>query len=181
MRTAVLLACAAFAAAFLVATSSAAQPTTGTLSLERGKGVVTLELRGVVLGRLTGGSLRVTDTTPRDRYTATVAGRELTQRRVGPRTVLYRGQGLRFRMLGGGYRITIRGSGVSLSVVGRGSVVLDGEPRFVGDDTGVYSFEEGVDCGFEPERCTPLPDLPVRFVLEPPNDGGGSLRPTSPT
>ena len=67
-------------------------------------------------------------------------------------------------------------TGVSLSVVGRGSVVLDGEPRFVGDDTGVYSFEEGVDCGFEPERCTPLPELPVRFQLEPPENGGGSLR-----
>ena len=179
MRTAVLLACAALAAAFLAATSMAAQPTTGTLSLERGKGVVTLELRGVVLGRLTGGSLKVVDTTPRDRYTATVAGRKLTQERVGPRTVVYRGQGLRFRMLGGGYRVTIRGAGISLSVVGRGAVTLDGEPKFVGDDTGVYSFEEGVDCGVEPERCTPLPELPVRFLLEPPN-GGGSLKPPSP-
>ncbi len=72
-----------------------------------------IDLRGSVLGRLTTGTLRVTDQTPNDRYAALVVGRKVTQERLGPRTVLYRGQGLRFRMLGGGYRMVARGSGIS--------------------------------------------------------------------
>jgi hypothetical protein len=176
MRTLSLLACAALAAAALTAVAGASGPTAGSLSLERGRGVVTLDLRGVVLGRLTAGSLRVVDTTPRDRHTPLVMGRRVTEERIGPRTVLYRGQGLRFRMLGGGYRITIRANGISLSVVGRGTATLDGEPRFAGDSTGVYSFEDGVDCGFEPELCTALPEEAQRFLLEPEPVPGGSMR-----
>jgi hypothetical protein len=158
--------------------ASAGEPTAGTLSVEHGKGVVMIDLRGSVLGKLTTGSLRVTDTTPSDRYAALVVGRKLTQERIGPRTVVYRGQGLRFRMLGGGYRIVARGSGITVSAVGRGFVVLDGEPRYVGDDTGVYSFE-GVDCSAEPFSCAALPSEPTRFPLETPAQEG-SKRSSSP-
>ena len=70
-------------------------------------------------------------------------------------------------MLGGGYRVVARGSGISVSAVGRGVVMLDAEPKFFGDDTGVYSLD-GVDCSFEPTLCTPLPTEPERFTLEPP-------------
>src|SRR6187455_2218314 len=143
--------CAAAIASF----ASAAEPTAGTLSVERGKGVVMIDLRGNVLGRLTAGTLRVTDQTPYDRYSALVVGRKLTQERIGPRTVLYRGQGLRYRMLGGGYKIVARGSGIALSAVGKGTVMLDGEPRFAGDDVGVYSSTPGLDCSAEPLTCTP--------------------------
>jgi hypothetical protein len=163
-----LLALCAFIALASLATSAwAIEPPAGTLSVEHGKGVVMIDLRGSVLGRLTTGSLRVTDQTPNDRYAAVVVGRKLSQERLGPRTVLYRGQGLRFRMLGGGYRMVARGSGITVSAVGRGVVVLDGEPRFLGDDAGVYSLD-GVDCSVEPLTCTPLPSEPERFVLEPP-------------
>lgn len=146
----------------------ASEPTGGTLSVDRGRGVVMIDLRGSVLGRLATGSLRVTDQTPNDRYTALVVGKKLTQERIGPRTVLYRGQGLRYRMLGGGYKVVARGSGIALSAVGKGTVMLDGEPRFAGDDVGVYSSTPGVDCSAEPLTCTPLPTEPERFALEPP-------------
>jgi hypothetical protein len=145
----------------------AGEPTGGTLSVERGKGVVMVDFRGSALGRLATGTLRVTDQTPNDKYSALVVGRKLTQERLGPRTVLYRGQGLRFRMLGGGYRMVARGSGITLSAVGRGSVVLDGDPRYPGDDVGVYSLN-GVDCSVEPQSCTVLPTEPERLLLEPP-------------
>ena len=152
----------------LVAVSFAwAQPTAGTLSVERGRGVVMIDLKGSVLGRITAGTLRVTDHTPNDRYSAVVNGRKVSEERLGPRTVLYRGQGLRFRLLGGGYRMVARGSGITVSAVGRGSVMLDAEPRFFGDDTGVYSLD-GADCSVEPLSCTPLPEEPERFALEPP-------------
>jgi hypothetical protein len=164
MRMLVLLACSALAVGILAGLAGAAEPATGTLSVESGKGVVMLEIRGSVLGRLSGGTLRVTDQTPNDRFVPLVVGRKLTQDRLGPRTTVYRGVGLRFRMLGGAYRITVRGSGIDVSAVGKGTVVLDGEPRFAGDAAGVYSLD-GVDCSLEPDLCTPLPSDPTRFVL----------------
>jgi hypothetical protein len=165
-----LISCAsAAAAAALAGLAGAAEPDGGTLSVERGKGVVMVDLRGNILGRLTSGTLRVTDQTPGDRYAALVVGRKLVQERVGPRTVLYRGQSMRFRMLGGGYRILVRGIGIDVSAVGRGVVVLDGEPKVPGEDTGVYSLD-GADCELEPHLCTPLPTEPERFVLGPTTD-----------
>jgi hypothetical protein len=170
VRTLALISCASAAAlAALAGLAGAAEPKVGMLSVERGKGVVMLDLRGNVLGRLSNGTLRVTDHTPGDRYAAYVVGRKLTQTRVGPRTVLYRGQGLRFRMLGGGYRVVIRGAGIDVEAVGRGVVMLDGEPRIEGEDTGVYSLD-GADCGVEPQLCAPVPSEPERFVLGPTTD-----------
>ena len=151
MRKLVLLLCSFCGARRRASMASAAEPTAGTLSVERGKGVVMIDLRGHCSGGSRIGSLRVTDQTPNDRYTALVVGRKLTQERLGPRTVLYRGQGLRFRMVGGGYRMVARGSGISVSAVGRGVVMLDGDPRFPGDDVGVYS-RDGADCSVEPTR-----------------------------
>jgi len=174
MRKLVFSICSVAVAAVLAGVAGAAEPTTGMLSVQDGKGVVVLELRSsVVLGLLGSGSIVVVDRTPRDRYVAIVTGRKLVQQRLGPTRVLYRGQGLRYRMLGGGYRIVIRGTGIAVSAVGRGVVSLDGERRFPEDDAGVYSVD-GVDCGVEPETCTPLPDEPVRFRLGPPPDDGSA-------
>jgi hypothetical protein len=167
MRKLILLLCACAALVSVGPVAFAAEPNTGTLSVERGKGVVMIELRGSLLGRLSLGSLRVTDQTPNDRYAPLVTGRKVTQERLGPRTTIYRGQGLRFRMVGGGYRVLARGAGISVSAVGRGTVMLDGDPRFAGDDAGVYSLD-GVDCSLEPALCTTLPTEPERFTLEPP-------------
>lgn len=164
------LACSLLAATVLVVSATAAEPNVGVLSVEQGKGIVMLDIRGSVLGRLTTGTLRVTDQTPRDRYAPLVVGRKLTQERIGPRTLLYRGQGLRFRMVGGGYKIVIRGTGIALSAVGRGVVFVQGERRVLGEDAGLYSVD-GVDCGLEPEQCTPLPDAPERFTLGPAEEG----------
>ena len=159
--------CSLCAALAMVGSSAwAGEPTGGTLSVDDARGVVMLDLRGSVLGRLTAGTLRVTDLTPNDRYAALVVGRKLTAERVSPRTVVYRGQGLRFRMLGGGYRMVARGSGITVSAVGRGVVMLDGEPRYPGEEVGIYS-RDGVDCTSEPTECTPLPTEPDRFSLEP--------------
>ena len=168
MRKLVVLLCAFCALAVAGGGAWAGEPTAGTLSVDRGRGVVMIEFRGSALGKLGTGTLRVTDLSPNDRYTALVVGRKLTQERVGPKTVVYRGQGLRFRMLGGGYRMVARGSGITLSAVGRGVFLLDGDPRFIGDDVGVYSSTPGVDCSVEPVSCTPLPTEPERFALEPP-------------
>ena len=165
MRALILFACAAVSAAALTGPAVAAEPDTGVLSVERGRGAVTIDIRGSVLGRIASGTLRVTDSTPRDRFVPSVVGRKLTIVRLGPRTLLYRGLGLRFRMLGGGYTLVARGSGISLSAVGYGSVVLDAEARYPGDEVGVFSLEDGVECGMTPESCLALPSEPQRFAL----------------
>lgn len=168
-----VLACFTVSSAALLGAAYAAEPDGGALSVERGKGVVMLDMRGSILGRLSVGTLRVTDQTPADRFTALVFGRKVAQERIGPRTVVYRGQGLRFRMLGGRYRVVVRGTGIDISAVGKGTALLDAEPKFVGDDAGVYSLE-GVDCGLEPEQCLPLPLEPTRFTLGPSEEGRSS-------
>jgi hypothetical protein len=175
MRKLVLLVCS-FIVLAAASLAWAAEPTSGTLSVERGRGVVMIDLRGSVLGRLTSGTLRVTDQTPNDRFSPLVAGKKLTWERIGPRTVLYRGQGLRFRLVGGGYRMVARGTGITVSAVGRGNAMLDAEPRWPGDDVGIYS-RDGADCSTEPTTCLALPVDPERFALEPPAEpppGGAS-------
>ncbi len=164
MRVLVLFVCSTVACAAFLGAARAAAPDGGVLSVERGKGVVVLDVRGSILGRLSGGTLRVTDLTPNDRYVPLVFGRKVSQDRIGSRTTVYKGKGLRFRMLGGRYRVVARGNGIDVSAVGRGVTVLDGEPAFLGDDPGVYSLD-GVDCSLEPESCLPLPLEPERFTL----------------
>jgi hypothetical protein len=170
MRKLLLLACALAVAAAFSLPAGAADPPTGVLSIDQGRGVVTLDVRGVVLGRLGTGSLRVTDHTPRDPYTEIVRGKYIEER-IGPRTVTYRGQSLRFRMVGGRYRIVIRGTGITASANARGFVILDGERRTVDELTGLYSLT-GEDCSLEPTLCTAIPDEPQRFPLGGPVDEG---------
>lgn len=168
MRKLALLACTVFGAAALAGSAGAVDPQNGTLSVARGKGVVVLEVHGNILGRLGNGVLTVTDLTPRDKYTALVVARKMKETRfVGPRTTRYRGLGIRFRMVGGGYRVGIRGTGIALSAVGVGFVTLDGDRTTTFDDAGVYSLD-GVDCTSDPASCIPLPDQPERYTLGAP-------------
>src|SRR5262245_8371626 len=126
MRKLLVVLCSFAVLAGAASLARAAEPASGPLSVAGGRGVVMVALGGSVLGRLGSGTLRITDQTPFDHYAPLVAGKKLTSERVGPRTVLYRGQGLRFRLVGGGYRLVARGSGISVSAVGRGNVMLDG-------------------------------------------------------
>lgn len=171
MRKLLLLACSVAVAAVLAVAAGAADPPTGVLSVDQGRGVVTLDVRGVVLGRLAAGSVRVTDHTPRDPFTELVRGKYVEER-TGPRTVVYRGAGLRFRMVGGRYRIVIRGTGIAVSANARGVVTLDGDRKTADELTGLYSVT-GADCSLEPTLCIALPDEPQRFTLgETPVDDG---------
>lgn len=165
VRKLALLPCAAIAAIAVGASTGAAAPT-GTLSVDQGKGVVTIEIRGSVIGVLQKGTVRITDQSPRDRFVPVVAGRRLTVTRAGPRTLLYKGQALRFRMLGGSSRIVVKGNGMSVSAVGRGYVTLDGDRRFPEDVAGYYSLD-GTNCTLDVTLCTPLPDFPERHAIGP--------------
>ena len=167
MRTILLLAAAAVAAALAVGNAGAAVPRGGTLYVEGGKGTVTVEIKGNVIGRLASGTVRVVDTTPRDRFFPYVQGRKLKITRINAKTTLYKGQALRFRMLGGSSKIVVKGTGISVSAVGRGFVTLDADRLVPEEEAGVYSLD-GVDCSIEAQLCTPLPDEPERQPISAP-------------
>lgn len=143
----------------------------GTLSVEDGVGKVTLQARGGVIGRLDRGSVTIHDLTPDDAFTPWVFGDDQPVRFVGETGIRYAGVGLRFRLVGGRYRITIDGRGIDLSVVAKGSgtIVADAVAN-----PGVYSLD-GEDCRTEGARCKPLPELTKRFQLGPGERGEKSL------
>jgi hypothetical protein len=167
MRTLSFIAAAAVAAAVAVGSAGAGAPKVGTLSVESAKGQVILEIKGNVIGRVANGTVRITDLTPRDRFFPYVQGRKLKITRVNAKTTAYKGQSLRFRMLGGSSKIVVKGTGISMSAVGRGFATLDADRLVPEEDAGVYSLD-GTDCSIDPTLCTPLPDEPERHPVAPP-------------
>jgi hypothetical protein len=136
----------------------------GTLSVEDGQGRVTLQARGGVIGRLERGVVTIYDLTPEDANVPVVFGDDRPRLFVGETGIQYTGIGLRFRLIGGRYRIVIDGRGIDLSVVAKGTGSIVAGPAV---DPGVYSLE-GADCRNDRASCKPLPELTKRFQL-----GGG--------
>lgn len=153
-----------------------AAPGDGTLSIEGASGVVIVQARGAVIGRVDGGQIVIADLSPGDDNDPVVWGAQ-SRRQNGPNTFTYRGRNMTFRLIGGGFRVTVRGSGISISVVGRGDAFLDG------DGVGVFSTS-GADCRLAPETCRPLPDVGQRIRIggfQPPERSAGpGERPPAP-
>jgi hypothetical protein len=135
----------------------------GRLSVADARGSVWMKARGAMIGRLDKGVIEITDLSPLDENEPLVYGAEREQFK-GAATV-YNGEDIRFRLIGGHWRVSIRGAGMALSVAARGTVLLDGE----GLKTGVYSTS-GVDCRASAERCLVVPDVPIRLQLGTPGD-----------
>jgi hypothetical protein len=167
MRTLTLLLCSIMVTAVVVGSAGGAPPRVGTLSVEGGKGQVTVEIKGNVIGRVANGTVRIVDQTPRDRFAPFVQGRKLKITRINAKTTLWKGQAIRFRMLGGSSKIVIKGTGISVSAVGRGFATLDADRLVPEEPAGAYSLD-GTDCSVEVTLCTPLPDEPERHLISPP-------------
>jgi hypothetical protein len=133
----------------------------GTLSVEDGNGRVSLQARGGVIGRIERGSVTIYDLSPEDAFEPWVVGDDQPVRFVGENGITYGGIGIRFRLVGGRYRIVINGRGIDLSVVARGIGSIVAGPS---GDPGVYSLD-GADCRNDRENCKPLPELTRRFQL----------------
>ena len=104
---------------------------------------------GVLVGRLGKGSLEIVDLTPNDQWSPRVNGIPRGK------AVTLRGKNISFYIPGGRYKITARGSDISISARGSGTVVLNGDPDAVGD-TGMYAVGDG--------DCAPLPELPTNAL-----------------
>jgi hypothetical protein len=122
---------------------SADQPGDGTLSVKRGRGSVVLKLKGTVIGRVFDANApQFTGCKPKLRH-PTVGLSVCKGRNVG------------YRVLNGRFNVNVRGSGISISAVGLGTVTLDG----AGEDglpDGVMSMD---DQPYEslPDDLTTLP------------------------
>ncbi len=136
-------------------------PGDGTLvvkngSAPRGTPVVTLVIRGAVIGQITQGAVVIDDPTPGDGFSPEVTGASW-RKDVGDTTQKWGGVDFRFRAVGGSYRITIYGSGVDLVASGHGNVILAGSPDLPTRD-GLFSLNGG---DFRSLPATPTKQLTV--------------------
>ena len=125
----------------------AAPSPAGTLSIENGRGTVVLTGKGIVIGRLDKGDVKIVDLSPLDQWSPRVNG--------VPRgkTVWLRGKNVNFYVPGGRYKITVRGDGFAISARGQGAATLTGNPDPTGA-TGTYAVGDGVPAALPDEAVT---------------------------
>jgi|1186.fasta_scaffold93254_2 hypothetical protein len=144
----------ALLAALTVPVGLAADTGDGTLSVKRGRGLVVLKLKGTVIGRVKSGRVQVKDFRPLDARDPIITGCKI--RRIGPGISLCKGRNLGVRVDDGRFNVTVQGSGISISAVGRGPVAIDGAGETGGAD-GVLSVDDG--------PYESLPDEPTTLTL----------------
>jgi len=136
--------------------SAASKPPAGALSVEGGRGVIVVRGNGGLLGRIGKGSVEVVDLTPTDTWKPVVNGAPR------PRKSTNKGVNLSFRILGGDYRVTVKGEGISISARGTGVATLLGVPGLFNPDTGIFSADLEADCQDNPDQCQVIPTTLTR-------------------
>jgi hypothetical protein len=113
--------------------------TDGTLSVKDARGIVTIQGRGGVIGSFNKGSVLINDPVDGDGTGPIVTGDDWSKDKTDTATV-WGGTRVRFRIIGGYFKIVVRGRGINLSFVGKGSVILNG---YGTDDDGSYAVNGG--------------------------------------
>lgn len=108
----------------------------GTLSVKDARGVFTIQGRGGVIGSVTQGKITISDPIDGDGTGPIVTGDDFPPIERNENTTTWRGNKVRFRIIGGTFRVVVNGRGVNLSFVGKGSIILNGRGT---DDDGSYS------------------------------------------
>ncbi len=134
-----------------VATAAALAPR-GSFEVKGARGVIQITGKDVLLGRMGKGSLEIVDLSPNDQWSPRVNG--IPRGKM----VTLRGKNVSFYIPGGRYKITARGSDISISARGTGVVSLNGDPDAVGD-TGMYSVGDG--------DLVPLPETATKTTFGP--------------
>ena len=137
-----LLTFAVLAALALPAASAARDQgaSDGTLSVRDARGTITISVRGGVIGSFARGSVTISDPIEGDGTGPIVTGDDFPPVEKNDTTTTWRGTKVRFRIIGGSFRIVVRGRGINLSLVGKGNVTLDGAGTV---DDGSYSVNGG--------------------------------------
>src|SRR6476646_7555244 len=137
LLTFAMLAALALPAASAARTESASD---GTLSVRDARGMITISGRGAVIGSFAQGRVTISDPVDGDGTGPIVSGDDFPPIEKSDTTTIWRGTKVRFRIIGGSFRIVVKGRGINLSFVGKGTVTLDGADS--GDD-GSYSVNGG--------------------------------------
>jgi hypothetical protein len=116
-------------------------PTDGTLSVKDARGVFTIQgpARGAVIGSIAKGSVTINDPIDGDGTGPIVTGDDWSKDKSETATI-WGGTKVRFRIIGGTFRIVVRGRGINLSFVGKGNVILNGAGT---DADGSYATNGG--------------------------------------
>jgi len=152
MRRLALLALFAALAAPAAALAAERAADDGTLSVVNADGVVNVVARGGVIGSCDQCRVWITDPQPGDGTGPVVTGWE----DMDPLTDIkskWSGKDVRFKLIGGAFKLRVVGSGVTLYAVGKGSGSLRGSVT----NTGTWSLN-----GATPRL---LPDLMKPFLL----------------
>ncbi len=119
----ILLVALAAPAAAVAAVAAPHDKTDGTLAVKGGRGMVVIQARGTVLGRISGGAVTITDLNPFDSNLPQVTGAESVQPdATNSSATTYSGTGIRFRFVGAAYKIVLVGRGIDIAAVGQGKV-----------------------------------------------------------
>jgi hypothetical protein len=131
-------------------------PGDGTLVVDNAQGVIVINVRGGVIGRLDQGTIEISDPIAGDGLPPRVYGYQQKIQLAGVRRFQYSGQvDMRFRLIGGLYRVRIAGQGIDVSVVGKGTVLLDGSG--FSEQQGRFQLNGG--------SFQPMPEEPTRYSL----------------
>jgi hypothetical protein len=147
----VVLASAALAVPGLAWAASSAVDD-GTLSVKNGDGVVFVAARGTIIAACDKCRVSIVDPSPDDGAPPVVSGYE-DHKELSETRDLYAGTNIRFRIVGGVFRIKVAGYGIDLGVVAKGW----GRIQAYDSNTGTYSVNGG------PRRL--LPDEREVFTL----------------
>ena len=143
-------------AALALPAASAAHPrgsTDGTISVREARGTITISGRGGVIGSFAKGSVTINDPIDGDGTGPVVTGEDWSKERDAT-TTSWGGTRVRFRNIGGAFKIRVQGRGINLSFVGKGSVTLKGAGT---DADGTYAVNGG--------EYSPIPAFPFAFPL----------------
>jgi hypothetical protein len=150
-------------AAALPASSLAARaPADGSLTVRDGRGKVVVNVKGSLIGRLGNGSLTIEELDADEGAEPVVRGYRTFKWGRNGKARTYTGKNLRFRLIGGRYRVQFNGRALHFSLVGKGRVQLDGNGSI---DAGIFYDGFYSLNGSEEES---LPDEPTWLILAGP-------------
>jgi hypothetical protein len=116
-----------------------------------------------VIGRVTNGKVQVKDLKPFDANNPVLTGCKPKLRHPSFGVSVCQGKNVGFRVMNGRFNVNVRGSGISISAVGRGPVTVDG--------TGEDGLPDGV-MSVDAAPYESLPDFPTLLTLGTPPPGG---------
>jgi hypothetical protein len=134
MRRLLVLAVAAVLAIPALAWAATRAVDDGTLSVRNADGVVFVSVRGTLIGTCDNCHVSIVDPSPDDGAPPVVSGYE-DHNVVSDTRDLYAGKDVRFRLVGGFFKIKVAGYGIDLAVVAKGW----GRIQAYDSNTGTYS------------------------------------------